>query len=135
MDRLTISGFDYDRDFIASHLQSWSIAQAVKRLAAYEDTGLSPDEIVAIKAKLGEFSEAFKGAQAVCEVAISEKKQAIAERDRFKARAEAAEKDIQQMLRSDETCDLCVFCKCLYDECCACSTGAEWRGSQEGANQ
>lgn len=57
------------------------------------------------------------------------------ERDRFKARAEAAERDIQQMLRSDETCDLCVFCKCFYDEYCGCSTGAEWRGPQEGANQ
>jgi hypothetical protein len=58
-----------------------------------------------------------------------------AERDRFKARAEAAERDIRQMLRSDEACDLCVFCKCFCDEYCACSTGAEWRGPQEGANQ
>ena len=138
MDRLTISGFDYDRDFIASHLQSWSIAQAVKRLAAYEDTGLTPDEIVAIKAKLGEFSEAFKGAQAVCEVAISEKKQAIAERDRFKARAEAAERDIRAL--SDEF-KICRFCKhdrgggiwdCKDSQCDA-KNHYEWRGPQEGA--
>ena len=56
------------------------------------------------------------------------------ERDRFKARAEAAERDINRMLRSDETEDFCVFCKCFKDRFCACSTGAEWRGPQEGAN-
>ena len=63
MDRLTISGFDYDRDFIASHLQSWSIAQAVKRLAAYEDTGLTPDEIEAMKAELAEAQRYIYGEQ------------------------------------------------------------------------
>lgn len=57
-----------------------------------------------------------------------------AERDRFKARSEAAERDIQQMLRSFETEEFCVFCKCFKDTFCACSTDAEWRGPQEGAN-
>jgi hypothetical protein len=110
----------------------------ISRLAAYEDTGLTPDEIEALKAKLVKFSEAFKGAQAVCEVAISEKKQAIAERDRFKARVEAAEKDIRAL--SDEF-KICRFCKhdrgggiwdCKDSQCDA-KNHYEWRGPQEGA--
>lgn len=45
MERLTIQGFDYDSDFVASNLQSWPIAQALKKLQAYEDMGLEPKEI------------------------------------------------------------------------------------------
>lgn len=37
LDRLTESGFDFDMDFVASHLQSWPIAQALKKLQQYED--------------------------------------------------------------------------------------------------
>ena len=106
--------------------------EMISRLAAYEDTGLSPDEIVAIKAKLVKFSEAFKGAQAVCEVAINEKKQAIAERDRFKARAEAAEKDLQE----SGSCYVCANKEKPLYWCQLCTRGNskwEWRGPQEGA--
>jgi len=109
-----------------------------ERLAAYEDTGLAPDEIVALKAKLGEFSEAFKGAQAVCEVAISEKKQAIAERDRFKARAEAAEADIKRiaddMDGETDACYPCAICAKNNSRCDTSDNCFEWRGPQEGAN-
>ena len=103
-----------------------------QRLGAYEDTGLTPNEIVAFKAKLVKFSEAYKGAQAVCEVAISEKKQAIAERDRFKARAEALESEV--LARG------CITCKhrgtrSLTMPCARCNMASEWewRGPQEGA--
>ncbi len=37
MDRLTQRGFDFDMNFVASHLQSWPIAQALKKLQKYED--------------------------------------------------------------------------------------------------
>ena len=108
-----------------------------QRLGAYEDTGLTPDEIVAFKAKLGEFSEAFKGAQAVCEVAISEKKQAIAERDRFKARAEAAEADMKRiaddMDGETDACYPCALCVKNNSKCDVDDTCFEWRGPQEGA--
>jgi len=29
VERLTQRGFNFDRDFVASHLQSWPIAQAL----------------------------------------------------------------------------------------------------------
>ena len=114
MDRLTISGFDYDRDFIASHLQSWSIAQAVKRLAAYEDSDMMPDEIAALKA----------------------------DRDRWKDRAEEAEVDIHDMLYEarllmDDA--LCVWCNkfsVAYNLCLAqeqdCKSECKWRGAEGG---
>lgn len=37
MSRLTERGFNYDMDFVASRLQSWPIAQALKKLQQYED--------------------------------------------------------------------------------------------------
>ena len=111
--------------------ESWQM------LGAYEDTGLAPDEIVALKAKLGEFSKAFKGAQAVCEVAISEKKQAIAERDRFKARAEAAEADMKRMADDmdgeTDACYPCAICAKNNSRCDPSDNCFEWRGPQEGA--
>ena len=38
MERMTQRGFNFDRDFVASHLQSWPIAQALKKLQEIEDT-------------------------------------------------------------------------------------------------
>ena len=37
MKRLTKPEFNFDTDFVASHLLSWSIAQALKRLQMVED--------------------------------------------------------------------------------------------------
>lgn len=37
MERLTQRGFNYSCDFVASHLQSWPIAQALKKLQQIED--------------------------------------------------------------------------------------------------
>lgn len=37
MIRLTNRDFNYDPDFVASHLQSWSIAEALKKLQQYEN--------------------------------------------------------------------------------------------------
>jgi hypothetical protein len=54
MDRLTIKGFKFDASYVASHLQSFPIAQALNRLSAYEDTGLTNDEITAMQAELAE---------------------------------------------------------------------------------
>ena len=38
MERMTQRGFNFDRYFVASHLQSWPIAQALKKLQEIEDT-------------------------------------------------------------------------------------------------
>lgn len=37
MERLTQRGFNYDHNFVASHLQSWPIAHALKKLQQIED--------------------------------------------------------------------------------------------------
>ena len=37
MERMTQRGFNFDRDFVPSHLQSWPIAQALKKLQEIED--------------------------------------------------------------------------------------------------
>lgn len=37
MGRLTIRGFDFNSDYVASNLQSYPIAVALKRLQSYED--------------------------------------------------------------------------------------------------
>lgn len=36
-DRLTVRGFDFSADFIASNLQTWPIAQALRKLQQLED--------------------------------------------------------------------------------------------------
>lgn len=57
MERLTKPGFNYTTDFVASHLQSWPIAQALERLQAYEDSGLSPETVGAFSALLQSVKE------------------------------------------------------------------------------
>jgi len=37
MDRLTIKGFEFDSHYVASSLQSFPIAEALKKLQSYED--------------------------------------------------------------------------------------------------
>lgn len=37
MERLTEKNFNFTSDFVKSNLQSWSIAQALKKLQEYED--------------------------------------------------------------------------------------------------
>lgn len=53
MDRITIEGFNFTSDFVASNLQSYPIAQALKKLQEYEDTGFSPDEVEQGKINVG----------------------------------------------------------------------------------
>lgn len=36
-DRMTVRGFDFSVDFIASNLQTWPIAQALQKLQQLED--------------------------------------------------------------------------------------------------
>lgn len=62
MKRLTIKGFDFTSDFVASHLQSWPIAEALKKLQQIEDAmeerELHPttfDRITASPATMGAF--------------------------------------------------------------------------------
>ena len=62
MERLTVKGFNYNSDFVASRLQSWPIAQALEKLQqiedAMEDRKLHPsyfDKITASPAVLAEF--------------------------------------------------------------------------------
>ena len=45
MDRITIPGFKFDSNYVASRLQSFPIAQALNKLQKYEDTGLQPEEV------------------------------------------------------------------------------------------
>ena len=61
MERLTEKGFNFTSDFVASNLQSWPIAQALKKLQSYEDTGLEPEEV----ARLRELAEANKDGRLV----------------------------------------------------------------------
>ncbi|MCL2563580.1 MAG: hypothetical protein FWE08_06055 [Oscillospiraceae bacterium] len=42
---MTKTGFNYDSGFVASRLQSWAIARALKKLSAYEDSGLTPERV------------------------------------------------------------------------------------------
>ena len=45
MERLTIEGFDFTTNFVASNLQSYPIAEALKKLQEYEDANeLKPIE-------------------------------------------------------------------------------------------
>jgi hypothetical protein len=37
MERLTISGFNFTTDFVKRSIDSWSIAQCLKKLQEYED--------------------------------------------------------------------------------------------------
>lgn len=37
MDRLTVKGFEFTSNYVASKLQSWSIAECLKKLQTYED--------------------------------------------------------------------------------------------------
>ena len=87
--------------------ESWQM------LGAYEDTGLTPAEVEAMKAELATLT---------------------AERDRFKARAEALESEV--LARG------CITCKhrgtrSLTMPCARCNMASEWewRGPQEGANE
>lgn len=72
MDRLTIEGFDYDADFVASHLQSWPIAQALKRLAEYENTDFVPKQITVMQANLEDAEETIQFADKELKKAESE---------------------------------------------------------------
>lgn len=45
MDRITVPGFKFDSRYVASHLQSFPISQALDKLQKYEDTGLQPEEV------------------------------------------------------------------------------------------
>lgn len=62
MDRLTIKGFNFDSNFVASHLQSWPIAEALKKLQSVEDAAEEKenhptvfDRLTASPAALGAF--------------------------------------------------------------------------------
>ncbi len=80
-----------------------------QRLGAYEDTGLTPDEVETLKA----------------------------ERDRFKARAETAEADMKRiaddMDGETDACYPCALCVKNNSKCDVGDTCFEWRGPQEGA--
>ena len=86
-----------DNERLCSALQS-----SKKRAADYETTGLTPDEIAALKA----------------------------DRDAWRRRAEAAERDLLYLMNCDEMdgCDVCKKFKGLgmCDDC-----APEWRGPKE----
>lgn len=48
MKRITIEGFNFTSDFVASNLQSYPIAEALTRLQEYEDVG-SVEEFTELK--------------------------------------------------------------------------------------
>ena len=49
MERLTIPGFKWTEDSIFRDIDRWSLAECLNRLSEYEDTGLTPDEINALR--------------------------------------------------------------------------------------
>ncbi len=67
MDRLTKKGFNFTSDFVKSNLQSWSIAQALKKLQEYEDLeeqgkllklSCAVGDTVYVKMQIGGYAEA-----------------------------------------------------------------------------
>lgn len=69
MERLTKRNFNFTSNYVASHLQSWSIAQALSRLQEYEDKledlGLTFDELISKISHNGEPSLSPKNALAI----------------------------------------------------------------------
>ena len=49
MKRLTIPGFKWTSDSIFRDIDRWSLAECLNRLSEYENTGLTPDEINALR--------------------------------------------------------------------------------------
>lgn len=48
MKRLTMEGMDINTDYVLSRLTINTIAEMIRRLQEYEDTGLDPKEIKAL---------------------------------------------------------------------------------------
>lgn len=113
--------------------ESWQM------LGAYEDTGLTPAEVEALKQREQFLTEAYDRQATIHEALTRDYLAVKSERDRFKARAEAAEKDIARMARGLGDVWPCWACenRCFqeYSEDGTCNgPGFEWRGPQEGAN-
>ncbi len=149
MDRLTKRGFDPELEFCAEcdyhgepngcnrargDCSAYTVfTEAYTRLAAYEDTGLTPEEIVALKADRDQWQDGT----IIVKLADTE-----ADRDAWRRRAEAAERDMafacgsQPSASSD--CSICDICAHKRDDgSCAkqCFMNAmaamnrwEWRG-------
>lgn len=49
MKRLTEEGFRWDSESIFRDIDRWSLSECLNRLSAYEDTGLTPEEIMYLK--------------------------------------------------------------------------------------
>lgn len=98
-----------------------------------------------LRSELDKAREALKGAQVICETATSEKKQAEADRDAWRRRAECLESRLASMtaerdaliasLRNNDKCETCMHS--LSDGCSAIRNGwrcryvhpsEEWRG-------
>ncbi len=88
-----------------------SVDDLVNRLAAYEDTGLTPDEIEAMKVELAEAQRYIYG------------------------EAEADMKRIADDIDGEtDACYPCAICAKNNRECDASDNCFKWRGPQEGAN-
>lgn len=78
MNRLTIQGVTYGScEFMDDGIHEW-----INRLAAYEDTELTPEEIKILK----DFRDNNKGVEEYFEICVAKDK-AIADRDYWKAEA------------------------------------------------
>ena len=53
MERMTIKGFNFTSDFVASNLQSFPIAEALKKLQSYEDAE-EQGRLIVLPCKVGD---------------------------------------------------------------------------------
>ena len=60
MKRLTEEGFRWDSESIFRDIDRWSLAECLNRLSAYEDTGLTPEEIMYLKERDAEKAPSVK---------------------------------------------------------------------------
>lgn len=149
MDRLTIWEDNYRGGNWASHMDA-SVNDLCAKLAAYEDTGLTPDEIDALRDENDRLCAALKLAQTRAADMETEFKHLVdanrtmeteverlraelerltAELAAMTARAEAAERDIVWMLTANPA-ELCIVCKHLTSDICMVGNchNADWRG-------
>lgn len=60
MKRLTEEGFRWASESIFRDIDRWSLAECLNRLSAYEDTGLTPEEIMYLKERDAEKAPSVK---------------------------------------------------------------------------
>lgn len=72
MERLTVKGFNYSDAGVVENMRMATVSAAMCRLAAYEDTGLEPDEITDFLSTLKEWRQNMGALRHVHELVTAE---------------------------------------------------------------